>query len=238
MARPDGVLVSSARFWAFARADGTLSTGTMPQLPRAVTRIPIVRGLARLLLAFAPAVTGAAARRRGERFLFLGMLAAPLPLALLSPDAQLAASLLLCVGLAAWLMRGRTLFLHGAEHRAIAAGEERRLVATWAGAARPSRYSRRCGTNFAALAAGTTVALYSWVPGAQEGPWALLLAFAALGLAMEAWFLIQAAPAPLATLALAPGLVLQRLTTREPDLDDTRLALRAAASVLERELAG
>jgi uncharacterized protein YqhQ len=210
----------------------------MPQLPRAVTRIPIVRGLARLLMAFAPVVTGTGTRRRGERLLLLGMLASPLPLALLPPGAQLAASLLLCVALAAWLMRGRTLFLHGAEHRAIAAGEERRLVATWRGTAHPSRYSLRCGTNFAALAVATTVALYAWVPGAQEGPLALLLAFAALGLAMEAWFLIQAAPARLATLALAPGLVLQRLTTQEPDLDETRLALRAAASVLERELAG
>ena len=36
---------------------------------------------------------------------------------------------------------------------------------------------------------------------------------------------------------LLPGLALQRLTTREPALDETRTALRATASVLERELA-
>ena len=33
-----------------------------------------------------------------------------------------------------------------------------------------------------------------------------------------------------------PGLLLQRLTTREPGLDETQLALRATASVLRREL--
>jgi uncharacterized protein YqhQ len=35
---------------------------------------------------------------------------------------------------------------------------------------------------------------------------------------------------------LLPGLGLQRLTTREPTLEETRLALRATASVLRREL--
>jgi uncharacterized protein YqhQ len=34
---------------------------------------------------------------------------------------------------------------------------------------------------------------------------------------------------------LLPGLALQRVTTREPTLDETRVALRAVASVLERE---
>jgi uncharacterized protein YqhQ len=36
---------------------------------------------------------------------------------------------------------------------------------------------------------------------------------------------------------LLPGLALQRLTTREPGVDETRTALRATASVLRRELA-
>src|SRR5436190_2209839 len=61
-------------------------------------------------------------------------------------------------GVVAWMLRGRTLFLHGAEHRAIAAVDERRLVATWEGTARPSRFAARCGTNFAALAVPVTLA--------------------------------------------------------------------------------
>jgi uncharacterized protein YqhQ len=36
---------------------------------------------------------------------------------------------------------------------------------------------------------------------------------------------------------LVPGLAAQRLTTREPRLDETRLALTALASVVRRELA-
>jgi len=36
---------------------------------------------------------------------------------------------------------------------------------------------------------------------------------------------------------LVPGLALQRLTTREPSLEETRVALTAVAAVLERELA-
>jgi uncharacterized protein YqhQ len=41
----------------------------------------------------------------------------------------------------------------------------------------------------------------------------------------------------LARIVLLPGLGLQRLTTREPALDETRVALTALASVLRRELA-
>jgi uncharacterized protein YqhQ len=55
----------------------------------------------------------------------------------------------------------------------------------------------------------------------------------ALAATMELWRFVQVRQLrPL----LLPGLALQRLTTREPALDETRIALRAAASVLEREL--
>src|SRR5204863_883874 len=83
--------------------------------------------------------------------------------------AGLAASI---VGLAAWVFRGRTLRLHGAEHRAIAAAETRRLVAAWHGRERPSRFSPRCGTNFAVLVIPVTVGLeHVWVlPAAALTP--------------------------------------------------------------------
>jgi uncharacterized protein YqhQ len=51
---------------------------------------------------------------------------------------------------------------------------------------------------------------------------------------MELWRAVQAKPT--LRLLLLPGLALQRVTTREPELDETRIALRAAASVLAREL--
>jgi uncharacterized protein YqhQ len=55
----------------------------------------------------------------------------------------------------------------------------------------------------------------------------------ALAATMEVWRFAQVRQL---RVLLVPGLVLQRLTTREPALDETRVALRAAASVLSREL--
>jgi uncharacterized protein YqhQ len=40
-----------------------------------------------------------------------------------------------------------------------------------------------------------------------------------------------------ARVVLLPGLALQRLTTREPELAEARVALTALAAVLRRELA-
>jgi uncharacterized protein YqhQ len=74
------------------------------------------------------------------------------------------------------------------------------------------------------------------MPATQAAVWSFPLGLGVLGLTMEAWFLIQAAPARVTAIALAPGLALQRLTTREPRPLETRLALCAVASVLEREL--
>jgi uncharacterized protein YqhQ len=64
-----------------------------------------------------------------------------------------------------------------------------------------------------------------------------LVAVLSLALTMELWQLVQASSSRLARLFLLPGLALQRVTTREPDLAETRVALRAVASVLRRELA-
>jgi len=57
----------------------------------------------------------------------------------------------------------------------------------------------------------------------------------ALAASMELWRAVQART--LLKPLLLPGLALQRVTTREPELEETRIALRATASVLARELA-
>jgi uncharacterized protein YqhQ len=54
---------------------------------------------------------------------------------------------------------------------------------------------------------------------------------------MELWQLVQASRSRLARAFLLPGLALQRLTTREPSVEETQIALTAVASVLRRELA-
>ncbi|MGZ6728584.1 MAG: DUF1385 domain-containing protein, partial [Gaiellaceae bacterium] len=57
-----------------------------------------------------------------------------------------------------------------------------------------------------------------------------------LALTMELWQLVQASRYRVARAFLLPGLALQRLTTREPSEEETRIALTAVASVLQREL--
>ena len=65
----------------------------------------------------------------------------------------------------------------------------------------------------------------------------VVVAALSLAVSMELWRVVQGSTLPAARFFLYPGLALQRLTTREPSLDETRLALTAAGSVLRRELA-
>jgi uncharacterized protein YqhQ len=141
------------------------------------------------------------------------------------------------VALLTWLFRGRTLRLHGAEHRAITAVEERRLADSWNGDARPTRFSPRCGTNFAALVLPVTFLAERVWPFAPALYTPLLVTILSLAVTMELWRAVQASTKRFARVLLLPGLALQRLTTREPSLGDTRVALTAVEAVLRRELA-
>lgn len=237
MARPNGVVIVSERFWAFASADGQTRTGLMPRPLGRFGRIPLVRGLLRLGASLSPLFRRTGAARGAERMALMAAILAPVGLFFLPEPLGTVAGLTLTALVLALLLRGRALSLHGAEHRAIAAAEQRRLWATWAGAARPSRFSPRCGTNFAALAlpiAALTQALWplalaAWTPVA--------VVLISLAVTMELWQAVQASTRRLLRMLLWPGLALQRLTTREPGLAETRLALAAVAAVLERELA-
>ena len=236
MARPHGVVVVSERFWAFAGVDGSLREGRMPRPPHTLRSIPLVRGLVRLSASLSPLFrrTGVA-RTRERRLLALAVLA-PFGLAFAPNWISLAAGFAITGGLLAWLVRGRTLFLHGAEHRAIAAAELRRLRDAWSGAVRPSRFSQRCGTNFAALVMPVAFAGERLWPLPNEAFAPLAVTVLALALTTELWQLVQASSQRALKALLLPGLALQRLTTREPRLDETRVALTAVASVLRREL--
>jgi hypothetical protein len=233
MARPDGIVIVSERHWAFAGRDGSLREGTMPELPTWVHLVPLARGLARLGLSLAPLFRRSGVAGRREKPFLLMALIVPFLLFVLPGPWQTPVGIAATVALAAWMLRGRTLRLHGAEHRAIAAVEERRLVATWDGVARPSRFSRRCGTNFAALALPMTWLADRFWPLAPALWTPVAVTAVALAATMEIWRFAQVRQLHA---LLVPGLALQRLTTREPTLDETRVALRAAAAVLAREL--
>jgi uncharacterized protein YqhQ len=236
MARADGVVIVSERFWAFAGIDGSLREGRMPRPPRTLGSIPLVRGLVRLSASLSPLFRRTGVARKRERWLLIVAIVAPFALAFAPGWASLAVGFAITGCMLAWILRGRTLFLHGAEHRAIAAAELRRLRDAWSGAARPSRFSQRCGTNFAAIVMPLAfLGERVWpLPSAAFTP--LAVTVLALALTTELWQLVQTSRHRVLKLALVPGLALQRLTTREPRLDETRVALRAVASVLRREL--
>jgi uncharacterized protein YqhQ len=176
-----------------------------------------------------------AARGREKAVLAAGVLA-PFGFLFLPDRAGLVAGLAITVALVAMLFRGRALGLHGAEHRAIAAVEERRLAATWHGDATPTRFSPRCGTNFAAIALPMTVAAERLWPLAPALWTPAVVTAVSLAFSMELWRVVQASAHRPVQALLLPGLALQRLTTREPRLEETRVALRAVAAVLHREL--
>ena len=236
MARSNGVVIASEHFWAFAAIDGSLHEGTTPARPAVLQRVPLLRGLVRLAAAMSPLFRGKGVARRRERLLLAAALIAPFTFFLLPDGFELLAGLGIAVLLLAWLMRGRTLNLHGAEHRAIAAVEDRSLQATWSGDKRPPRFAARCGTNFAALVLPVSALSEAiWpLPVAAYTP--ALLALFSLAVTMELWLAIETSGRRVLRALLLPGLGLQRLTTREPTLEETQLALRATASVLRREL--
>ena len=237
MARPNGVVIASERFFAFAGRDGSLLEGEMPRPPAFARRIPLLRGLARLGLSVSPLLRRGGVAGHIERFVLVAVLAAPVAFVFLPSRAALVAGIAMTVGLLAWLMRGRTLFLHGAEHRAIAAAESGSLARTWEGLSRPSRFSLRCGTNFVALAIPVALLADRLWPFAPALWSPVVVAVLSLGLTMELWRAVQGSTWPAARAFLVPGLALQRLTTREPTIEETRIALTAVASVVRRELA-
>src|SRR3954470_3680078 len=235
MARSHGVVIVSEHFWAYAGVDGTIREGEMPQAPRALRAIPFARGLVRLAASLAPLFKRTGVARGRERTFLLVAILAPLALVFAPHWVGLGAGAVTTFALLAWLLRGRTLYLHGAEHRAIAAAEEQRLLETWDGVAHPSRISLRCGTNFAALLMPVAVFGGRFWPLPATAFTPLVVSVLALALTMELWLLVQGSRR-LARVVLLPGLGLQRITTREPELQETRVALTAVASVLRREL--
>ena len=235
MARPNGVVIVSENYWAFATSAGELHEGEMPKR-RTAARIPLVRGLMQLAASMAPLVRGRGVAGSRERLFLLAVLLAPIAFIALPSRLEFPAGLLTTALIILWLFRGRTLRLHGAEHRAIAAAEARSLESSWGGEARPSRFSPRCGTNFAALAIPVTTVFDRLAPSvAAPALTGAVVAVVSIGVTMELWKAVQH-PSGLLRGLLLPGLALQRLTTREPELADTQVALRAVASVLRREL--
>ena len=129
----------------------------------------------------------------------------------------------------------RVFMYHGAEHKAIAA-YERDVELTPESAQRFSTAHVRCGTNFLLTVMVVTILLYSAFgrPG-----WVVLIASRLLLIPLVAgasYELIRYAARNMhrrwVATAMKPGLALQKLTTREPTLDQLEVAIASLKAVL------
>jgi uncharacterized protein YqhQ len=130
---------------------------------------------------------------------------------------------------------------HGAEHKTISCFEAG-LPLTPANAQRFSRLHPRCGTSF--LLVVMIVAIFVFAPIGLPA-WYWLVATRILGVPVIAGIsfeLIKFAGRNRSRgwvrAVMWPGLKLQLLTTREPDLDQLEVAIAALQAVLERETPG
>lgn len=123
----------------------------------------------------------------------------------------------------------RMLEFHGAEHKAIAALEAGLPLEARA-AAGCSRFHPRCGTSFllfVVLLAGLCYSLLGWQDLAVRLALRLALLPALAGIGFELLRATAGRRRTLAALVAAPGLWLQRFTTREPNTEQLEVALAA-----------
>jgi len=105
MARPNGVVIASERFFAFAGRDGSLLEGEMPKVPRFARRVPLLRGLARLGMSVSPLLRRGGVAGQLERLVLFAVVLAPIAFVFLPSRAALVAGIVMSVGLISWLMR-------------------------------------------------------------------------------------------------------------------------------------
>jgi uncharacterized protein YqhQ len=130
---------------------------------------------------------------------------------------------------------------HGAEHKTISCFEAG-LELTPPNAQRFSRLHPRCGTSF--LLVVMIVAIFVFAPIGLPSWWILLITRITgvpliAGISFEIIkFAGRNRARPWVRLVMWPGLQLQKLTTREPDLDQLAVAIAAMDAVLAVETPG
>jgi uncharacterized protein YqhQ len=130
---------------------------------------------------------------------------------------------------------------HGAEHKTISCYEAE-LPLTPENAQRFSRLHPRCGTSF--LLVVMIVAIFVFAPIGLPA-WYLLVATRILGVPLIAGISFEIIKFAgrnrrkrWVRAVMWPGLQLQKLTTREPDLDELAVAIAAMDAVLAVETPG
>ena len=132
----------------------------------------------------------------------------------------------------------RTYEYHGAEHKTIAcyeAGEE----ITPENAAKHSRFHPRCGTSFILIILILSILLFLLVPAELDILYRFGLRIVLLpltvGIGYEIIKLVGRHDNKFTRIISAPGLWLQRLTTREPDKKQLEIAIAALKAVMPED---
>ena len=129
---------------------------------------------------------------------------------------------------------GRTYEYHGAEHKSIACYEAGEAL-TVENIRKYPRFHPRCGTSFIFLVLILSIFLYSVVPWETVVGRVLLklvLLPVLVGVSYELIRLAGKYDNPLTRAISAPGLWLQRLTTKEPSDDQIEVAITALSEVI------
>ena len=167
--------------------------------------------------------------------LITDQLGSPLPFWLVEGGLRMAIFLGYVAALSRMRDLRRVLQYHGAEHKTIAC-HEAGLELTPENAQRFSRLHPRCGTSFLLIVMVVAVVLLAPI-GVPDWPWLVLSRVLGVpviaGVSFEVIkFAGRNRRRRWVGAAMWPGLMLQKLTTREPDRDQLAVAIAALTAVL------
>jgi uncharacterized protein YqhQ len=254
MAFGNGVLMRSPHFWAWARADGTVTDGLLRTLldRHRWLRLPVLRSVVVFVEMIGLAIL--LHRRNGVRravllLVWLGLylavdlcLSLTLPQLIHSPLLGNAVLEILSFAFALLALRqglGKAVWrYHGAEHKAVNAYEAGANLRDPEAVMTYSRIHDRCGTNLVVIVVLLLILGYLPLEGLAAGEvLGSIYAVLVIAVSLELFRLIGRRPKLLVSrVALSGGRALQRcLTTREPAREHLELACAALRRVIELE---
>ncbi len=138
-----------------------------------------------------------------------------------------------------WKEMARIFMYHGAEHKTIHAYEAG-MDLTVENVKKYSPLHPRCGTSFLMIVMVISILVFSFVPQGWSFAYKFLSRIVLIPLIAGSSFEILKLSAalkdnPVMNLMIQPGLLLQRLTTREPDDAQIEVAISALSAVLKLE---
>lgn len=147
--------------------------------------------------------------------------------------------LIYVISIGLWKEMARIFMYHGAEHKVIHA-YERGMDLTIENIKSFSPLHPRCGTSFLMIVMVMSILIFSFIPQQWPFIYKFLSRIVLIPIIAGTSFEFLKASArwqhnPIMRMMIMPGLMLQRLTTREPDDDQIEVAISALKEVLRLE---